>query len=138
MLMRSRFSSVVVATLTTTMLLNAPASAFDLSGVWASDAGRCDKIFKKAGKQVSFTHMADLYGSGFIVDGGKLRGKQARCVVTSRREDGEVVHLLASCASDIMLSNVQFSMKILDDNSLMRFFPEIPGMQLTYYRCTTM
>ncbi len=118
------------------LVLATPVSAFDLSGVWASDAGRCDKIFKKSGKQVSFTQMADLYGSGFIVDGDKLRGKQARCTVTSRRETGEVVHLLASCSSDIMLSNIQFSLKVLNDNSLTRFFPDIPGMGLTYYRCT--
>jgi hypothetical protein len=131
-----RFSSIVAAALSAVMLVVTPASAFDLSGVWASDAGRCDKIFKKTGKQVAFTQMADLYGSGFIVDGDKLRGKQARCVVTARRETGEVVHLLASCASDIMLSNVQFSMKILNNDSLTRFFPDIPGMELTYYRCT--
>lgn len=136
MLMRCRFSSIVAVSLTTVMLFVAPASAFDLSGVWASDAGRCSKIFKKSGKQVSFTQMADLYGSGFIVDGDKLRGKQARCTVTSRRETGEVVHLLASCSSDIMLSNVQFSLRVLNDNSVTRFFPDIPGMELTYYRCT--
>lgn len=136
MLMRYRFSSIVAVSLTTVTLFTAPASAFDLNGVWASDDKRCDKIFKKTGNQISFTKMADLYGSGFIVDGDKMRGKAARCTVTSRREDGEVVHLLASCASDIMLSNVQFSLKILDSNSVMRFFPDIPGMQLKYYRCT--
>lgn len=134
--MRSRFSSIVAAALSTVTLLVTPALAFDLNGVWASDDKRCDKIFKKAGKQVSFTQMADLYGSGFIVDGNKLKGKEARCIVTSRRETAEAVHLLASCSSDIMLSNVQFSMKVLNDNSLTRFFPDIPGMELTYYRCT--
>ena len=133
--MCTRFSSIVAAALSAVMLAVTPASAFDLTGVWASDAGRCDKIFKKTGKQVSFTQMADLYGSGFIVDGNKLKGKQARCTVTSRREDGELVHLLASCSSDIMLSNVQFSLKVLNNDSVKRFFPDIPGMELTYYRC---
>ncbi|MEH2513163.1 hypothetical protein V1291_004517 [Nitrobacteraceae bacterium AZCC 1564] len=116
----------------------APALSYDLNGVWASDADRCDKIFKKSGKKISFTNMADLYGSGFIVDSDSLRGKAARCTVKSRRETQDALHILASCSSDIMLSNVQFSLRFKDNNSLTRFFPDIPGMELTYYRCTSM
>lgn len=119
-------------------VLVTPALAYDLNGVWASDADRCDKIFKKTGKNISFAKMADLYGSGFIVDSGSLRGKAARCTVKSRRETQDALHILASCSSDIMLSNVQFSLRFIDDNSLTRFFPDIPGMELTYYRCTSM
>jgi hypothetical protein len=119
-------------------LLSTPVAAYDLTGVWASAADRCDKIFKKTGKKVVFTNMADLYGSGFIVDSDSLRGKAARCTVKSRRETPEALHILAACSSDIMLSNVQFSLKFNDNNSLTRFFPDIPGMELTYYRCTSM
>lgn len=126
------------ALLSGAVLLATSAYAYDLTGVWASDADRCDKIFKKSGKKILFTQMADLYGSGFIVDSDSLRGKAARCSVKSRRETPEALHILASCSSDIMLSNVQFSMKFIDNNSLTRFFPDIPGMELTYYRCTSM
>src|SRR5689334_949270 len=82
-----------------------PALAYDLNGVWASDADRCGKIFTKSGKQISFAKMADLYGSGFIVDSSSLRGKTARCTVKSRRETQDALHILASCSTDIMLSN---------------------------------
>lgn len=126
------------ALLVGTALLAIPAPAYDLNGVWASDADRCDKIFKKSGKRVSFTQMADLYGSGFIVDSDSMRGKATRCTVKSRRETEDALHILASCSTDIMLSNVQFSVRFNDDNSLTRFFPDIPGMELTYYRCTSM
>ncbi|WP_424630223.1 hypothetical protein [Bradyrhizobium sp. SYSU BS000235] len=128
----------LASTLLVATVIAAPASAYDLNGVWASDADRCDKIFKKSGKRVSFAQMADLYGSGFIVDSSSLRGKAARCIVKSRRETQDALHILASCSSDIMLSNVQFSVRFKDDNSLTRFFPDIPGMELTYYRCTAM
>jgi hypothetical protein len=118
--------------------LSTPVAAYDLNGMWASAADRCDKIFQKTAKRVSFQQMADLYGSGFIVDGDKLRGKAARCTVKSKRETPEAIHILASCASDIMLSNVQFSLKFNGNDSLVRFFPDIPGMELTYYRCPAM
>jgi hypothetical protein len=35
-----------------------------------------------------------------------------------------------------MLSSVQFSLKVLDDNSISRLFPGMPGMEVTYYRCS--
>jgi len=126
------------ALLAAAVLLATPVSAYDLSGVWASDVDRCGQIFKKTGKKVSFANMADLYGSGFIVDGDTLRGKTARCTVKSRRETQDALHILASCSTDIMLSNIQFSLRFINGNTVTRFFPEIPGMDLTYYRCTAM
>jgi hypothetical protein len=35
----------------------------------------------------------------------------------------------------IMLSNVQFFPKVLDDNSISREFPGMEGMEVTYHRC---
>lgn len=133
----SKLCYLASALLAATVIV-APAFAYDLSGVWASDVDRCDKIFKKSGKNITFANMADLYGSGFIVDGDKMRGKAARCTVKSRRETQDALHILASCSSDIMLSNVQFSLRFINDNTITRFFPEIPGMDLTYYRCASM
>jgi hypothetical protein len=34
-----------------------------------------------------------------------------------------------------MLSNVQFSVKVVDENKISRIFPGIDGMQLDYVRC---
>jgi hypothetical protein len=34
-----------------------------------------------------------------------------------------------------MLSNIQFSLKLLDDNSIARQFPGIEGLEIKYYRC---
>ena len=35
-----------------------------------------------------------------------------------------------------MLQNVQFSMKVVDNNTISRLFPGMDGMEITYYRCT--
>jgi hypothetical protein len=34
-----------------------------------------------------------------------------------------------------MLQNVQFSVKVVDDNRITRIFPGIDGMELGYVRC---
>ncbi|MGA2129909.1 MAG: hypothetical protein ABSG76_27570, partial [Xanthobacteraceae bacterium] len=117
-------------------LLAAPASAIDLTGAWATDTAQCANVFKKKGKQLVFSQLSDLHGSGFVIEGSKIRGKSARCTIKSRTEDGTTLNLLAACATDIMLSSVQFSLKVLDDNSISRMFPGMPGMEVTYYRCS--
>jgi hypothetical protein len=118
------------------LLLPAQAKAFDLSGAWATDEGLCSRVFTKNGNGVVFAELSDLFGSGFIIEGSQIRGKSGRCTITSRKEDGESIELAAACASSIMTQNLGFSLKIINDNSLSRLFPEIPGMTLKYVRCS--
>ncbi len=117
------------------ILSAAPAHAIDLNGAWATDAQQCSKVFKKKGKQIGFSDLSDLYGSGFVIEDTRIRGKSARCTIKSRNEQGDTVNVLASCATDIMLSSVQFSLKVLGDDKISRIFPGMPGMEVTYYRC---
>jgi hypothetical protein len=118
------------------LALPAPALAFDLTGAWASSVDQCGKVFKKNKNQTTFTQDSDVYGAGFIADTNQLRGRNAKCTIKSRKEAGDTLHLLAGCASDIMLQNVQFSLKVLDNNTVSRLFPGMDGMKITYYRCT--
>jgi hypothetical protein len=119
--------------------LHAPkqAGAVDLAGAWASSADECPNVFVRRGraKQIEFAAMSDQHGGGFIVEADRLRGKFARCKIKSRKEDGDTVNIIAGCATDIMLSNVQFSLKMLDQNKISRIFPGIADMTISYHRC---
>jgi hypothetical protein len=116
-------------------LLSGSAFAFDLNGAWASDSENCAKVFVRKGTQVAFTEMSDVYGGGFIIDGDHITGKFARCRIKARKNEGANINLLAACASDIMLQNVQFSLREVDANTVMRLFPGISGMEIKYARC---
>ena len=116
-------------------LTGARASAADIEGVWASDARLCAKMFVKRGKSIVLAKDADLYGSGFVIDGSKIRGKIASCNIKTTKEDGALVHLIAACATDIMLSNVQFSLRVVDRNKVVRIFPGVSDMEMGYERC---
>ena len=109
--------------------------AVELNGAWAGDADQCAKVFVRQGGKLGFTEMSDVYGGGFIIDGDQIVGKFARCRIKARKDDGANVNLVAACASDIMLSSVQFSLKALDANSIARLFPGIEDMEIKYYRC---
>jgi hypothetical protein len=116
-------------------MLSAPAHAIELTGAWASQADLCKLVFAKKGDQVVFAELSDLFGSGFIIDGNRIRGKTAQCTIKSRKQEGDSLELSAACATRIMNSNIRFSLKVIDDDNLSRLFQEIPGMTLKYTRC---
>jgi hypothetical protein len=110
--------------------------AADITGAWATDVRACDKIFRKKGNVLTLANRSDTLGSGFVIDGAEIRGKTANCKIKNRREDGDVVYLLAACASDIMLSDVQMALKIIDKDRVSRFFPGMPEVSSPdYFRC---
>jgi hypothetical protein len=113
------------------------SDAVELNGAWAGDADQCAKVFVRQGGKLGFTEMSDVYGGGFIIDGDQIVGKFARCRIKARKDNGVNVNLVAACATDIMLSNVQFSLKELDANSIARLFPGIEDMEIAYHRCQT-
>jgi hypothetical protein len=116
--------------------LGVVAEAADLTGVWSTDAAVCNKVFVKEGNKVSFAKDAELSGGGFIIEGGHIRGPTASCRIKATKEEGAVTHMVASCATDIMLSDVQLSVKIVDANKITRLFPSMPEMETNYYRCS--
>jgi hypothetical protein len=111
------------------------AHAFELTGQWASQRDSCSKIFTTSGGKAALRKDSDLFGSGFIVEGNRITGRTMRCTIKATKESGSTLHVLASCATDVMLSNVQFSARIIDDNRITRIFPGIEGMEIDYVRC---
>lgn len=134
--MKDHGTCVMAGAMAATWILAAgSALALDLNGAWATDADNCAKVFVHKGGQVSFTEMSDVYGGGFIVEGDQITGKFARCRIKAKKDDGATINLVAACASDIMLSSVQFSLREVDANSVIRMFPGMDGMEIKYARC---
>jgi hypothetical protein len=135
--MKSRLLMLAAVVAASGMAISGPARAIDLNGPWATDASVCSKVFVKKGGATAFQPDSDQYGGGFIVEGNKVRGQMQTCTIKARKEDGNVVHMLAACASDIMASNLQFSAKVIDANTIARFFPGLPDeLSIKYSRCT--
>ena len=135
--MKSSFASAAIATclMGVSLGLSGAAFGFDLDGAWASDAENCAKVFVRKGTQVTFAEMSDVFGGGFIIDGDHITGKFARCRIKTKKNEGTNINLIAACASDIMLQNVQFSLREVDANTVIRLFPGMSGMEIKYARC---
>ena len=134
--MRVGVKSACWALMIAAILLPGGANAFELSGAWASASELCDRVFVKKANAINFAELSDLFGSGFIADGKTIRGKSAKCAIKSSKQDGELTTIAASCATSIMTGNYQFSYKVVDDNTIMRLFPDIKDMTLRYFRCS--
>jgi hypothetical protein len=118
------------------VVLPGRVGAFELAGAWASTHELCDRVFVKKGNAINFAELSDLFGSGFIVNGNAIRAKSAKCTIKSTKQDGDMTTLSASCATTILVGNYQFSYKVVDDNTLLRIFPDIKDMTLRYFRCS--
>jgi hypothetical protein len=130
--------SVLAATLAVSVFaLSVNVSAFDLTGAWATSADRCNKVFGRKGraKRVTFTSFSGIHGGGFIAEPSRLRTKFKNCSIKSRKDDGQNINIVVNCASGIMLSNVQFFLKIDDDDSITRLFPGTEETEINYHRC---
>jgi hypothetical protein len=62
-------------------------------------------------------------------------GKIAKCSIKSKKEDGPVTHLIATCSTDVALANVQFNFRIKDDNNIVRIYPGVEELNTAYGRC---
>lgn len=133
--MKSRMLVLVSTMAAGWIAVASPAEAIDLNGSWATDPSACGKVFLKKDGAISFRQDSDQYGGGFILEGDKVRGQMQTCTVTRRKEEGNVIHMVAKCADDIMTSNVQLSAKVIDDNTIARIFPGMPEFTLSYSRC---
>jgi hypothetical protein len=106
-----------------------------INGLWATDARNCDKIFVKTGQGFSFAKESDLYGTGFIIEGRRVVTPAARCDIKTSKQDGDVTHLIAGCATDVMLSNMQASFKTINKDRILRIFPQVSDMEIPFERC---
>ena len=133
--MKSSAITLTAALAASWMALGNPAQAIELDGSWATSPSACGQVFVKKDGAISFRQDSDQYGGGFIMEGNRVRGQMQTCTISRRKDDGNVIHMVAMCANDIMASNVQFSAKIIDDNTVARIFPGMPEFTINYSRC---
>ena len=118
-------------------ILSHASYAFNLNGAWTDQVSACGKIFEK-NKQggVSIKSGSGIYGDAFIVNGNSIIGSAGKCTIKARKTNGPTTHLVATCAAgNVALSTFQFSYRVKGDNTIVRIFPGIEELDVTYGRC---
>lgn len=119
------------------IVLSQTSYAFDLNGAWTDNVSACGKIFaKNKQRALSIRPGSGIYGDAFIVRGNSIIGNAATCKIKTRKVDGPITHLVATCAAgNVALSTFQFSYRVKDENTIVRIFPGIKELDVTYGRC---
>ena len=135
--MKGSRKAVLVAVTMSVAISAQQARAIDLTGAWATSAEECKNVFVRKGKanQIAFAPMSELHGGGFIVEPNRLIGRTAKCAVKARKDDAQTVNIIANCATDIMLSTVQFQLNVVNQDKVRRLFRGMEDMEIFYYRC---
>jgi hypothetical protein len=107
----------------------------DLTGAWTTEASLCNKVFVKSGSRVSFAKDSELVGSGLIFQGKEIQGTGSSCRIMTTKEDGDVTRMVLACATIIMHSEQQFSVRRVNADEIFRLYPSMEGMETKYYRC---
>jgi hypothetical protein len=128
-------SRILAVLLIAGLALVGRAHAGEIEGAWATNEENCGKVFENRNGQIVLSLDSDLYGGGFVIDGDRITGKMARCTIKNRKRAGDTMHLLAACATDIMFSSVQFSLRLPEDGRLTRIFPGMDDIEINYRRC---
>jgi hypothetical protein len=135
---KSQKAALAVAMLSAAALVSLDqARAIDFTGAWATSAEECKNVFVRKGKanQITFAPMSEVHGGGFIAEPNRLIGRTAKCAIKAKKDDGQTVNIVASCATDIMLSTVQFQLNVVNQGKVRRLFPGMEDMEIFYYRC---
>jgi len=133
--MTSRLSALSLFVLLCHLSLGAPVEGADFTGAWTTDAGACNKVFVKSGGRISFAKNSELIGGGLLVEEKEIQGTGANCRIKTTKEDGDVTRMVLACATIIMHSDQQFSVRRVNADEIFRLFPNMEGMETKYYRC---
>jgi hypothetical protein len=107
--MQTSKAFATVSALFTTAVVSSQAA--DMDGAWASDATVCSNVFVKKDNKVSLAPDSELYGGGLIIEGNRVIGSFQKCNIKSLKREGETVHLIASCSTGVMVSDLQVTIK---------------------------
>jgi hypothetical protein len=119
------------------VLSDSPSYAFNLDGAWTTDVSVCGKIFKKDNdNKVSIISGSNIYGDAFVVRGNSIFNAVTTCTIKKRKDIVEIHHILAVCApGGVALSTFEFSYRVKNDNSIIRIYPGLEELDVTYGRC---
>jgi hypothetical protein len=111
------------------------AGALDqLQGAWGASGTPCDQAFSVKNGKMSVRH--DVLGSsGFIVNGKRFEGPNAACNLISLQQKGDAMTVALDCRMQVIFDTAIISVRMLDADTLVRFHPDFPDLDMQYLRC---
>ena len=106
-----------------------------LQGAWVPEGARCEKVFFRQGTSINFFRPGAATREGILVEGKRIGDARNRCSIKKVRPDGDAQALLITCYSGLVVSNLAFTLRFVDDDTIIRTLSDFPEEEVRLRRC---
>jgi hypothetical protein len=107
-----------------------------VSGAWIQGGERCEEVFTRAGKSLSFKKPVDSFAPAFIISGNQVRTPNASCRIKGSKQSGDRRILALVCATSVAVDEAQARLEPLADGTLRRYLNAADKVGTKYERCS--
>jgi hypothetical protein len=113
----------------------APAELLFLQGAWVLEGSRCDSTFFRQGTSIHFTRRGATVRKGVLIKGDRVEDSRMRCAIANSKVEADRQDLLLHCFSGLLVSKFAFSLRRVDEDTVVRTITAFPEGQIRLRRC---
>jgi hypothetical protein len=113
----------------------APAELLFLQGAWVLEGSRCDATFFRQGPSIHFTRRGATEREGVLIKGDRVEDSRMRCTIAKSKVEADRQDLLLHCFSGLLVSKFAFSLRRVDEDTVIRTITVFPEDQIRLRRC---
>jgi hypothetical protein len=121
------------------MLVGAPARAAPaelfLQGAWVLEGSRCDATFFRQGTSIHFTRRGTTERKGVVIKRDRVEDSRMRCTIAKSKVDADRQDLLLHCFSGLLVSKIAFSLRRVNEDTVIRTITGFPEDEIRLRRC---
>jgi hypothetical protein len=108
-----------------------------LQGAWVPEGSKCAKVFFRQGTSIRFHQPGALVRKGILIEGNRVSDARLRCTITRLKPTGDTYTMLVRCLRhrSLISSTVSFSLRFLDEDTVIKTFSDFPEEKLKFRRC---
>jgi hypothetical protein len=101
-------------------------------GAWVPEGAKCETVFFRQGSSINFHRPGASVREGILIHGrNRIEDARNRCHIKKVKPDGDAQSLLVTC----LVSNLSFSVRFIDEDTVVRSLTDFPEEQVRLRRC---
>jgi hypothetical protein len=105
-------------------------------GAWVHEGARCESVFFRQGTSINFRRPGAEVREGILIHGrNRIEDARNRCHVKKIKPNGDAQTLLITCLSGLVVSNLSFVVRFIDQDTVIRTLTDFPEEQVRLRRC---
>jgi hypothetical protein len=114
-----------------------PSELQRLQGAWVPEGAQCSNVFFRKGRSINFYRPGASVREGILIERNRLSDARQRCTIRGFKPNSDTYTMLIRClrGRSLISSTFSFSLRFVDDDTVIRSFREFPEEKLMFHRC---